>query len=413
MKQIRVNLQTVTPMFLAGAEPRGEPELRPPAFRGAMRYWLRAALGGVIGDQDTQSLYKLESQVFGSAADGDSSASAVNVRLSMDNHAMVKIPYSELCKYNKERNSYGLSGLSYLLFSARPTKGRDPQPERIGLGGEFDLVLAQRLGNKDVSCFERAYSALWLLSRFGGIGNRAHRGIGAFSVKDFTCTGVDDLTSTLPLVVKAQTTSQLVNELKIGIETSRQIMGAGLPVTKISSPSAFDVLEASVCKIWVIDREYPDGVSALEKFGQIYQGFRSRRPPDYSTVKNSLTFGKELAQPVQRAAFGLPIPYFYRSLDNEQATLQSKNTDRRASPLWVRPVRLATNKVVLVLVWFNSQFLPDNEQLRLKPQKNWKSDAYGPAPDNSLIKKFITGKDEVKQSSLADMGLKVLEVPYA
>jgi CRISPR-associated protein Cmr1 len=45
---LAVTLETVTPVFLGGADPRGAPELRPPAFRGAMRYWLRAALGGVI-----------------------------------------------------------------------------------------------------------------------------------------------------------------------------------------------------------------------------------------------------------------------------------------------------------------------------------------------------------------------------
>jgi CRISPR-associated protein Cmr1 len=40
-QNITVKLETVTPLFLGGAEPHGEPELRPPAFRGAMRHWLR------------------------------------------------------------------------------------------------------------------------------------------------------------------------------------------------------------------------------------------------------------------------------------------------------------------------------------------------------------------------------------
>lgn len=30
MPKITVTLETVTPLFLGGAEPRGEPELRPP-----------------------------------------------------------------------------------------------------------------------------------------------------------------------------------------------------------------------------------------------------------------------------------------------------------------------------------------------------------------------------------------------
>lgn len=77
-QQVRVQLETVTPLFLGGADPRGEPELRPPAFRGAMRYWFRAALGGVIGDNNLGGLRKLEREVFGDAEYG--SPIAIQVR---------------------------------------------------------------------------------------------------------------------------------------------------------------------------------------------------------------------------------------------------------------------------------------------------------------------------------------------
>ncbi len=77
-QQLVVQLETVTPLFLGGADPRGEPELRPPAFRGAMRYWFRAALGGVIGDSNLDGLRKLEREVFGNAEYG--SPVAVRVR---------------------------------------------------------------------------------------------------------------------------------------------------------------------------------------------------------------------------------------------------------------------------------------------------------------------------------------------
>lgn len=41
MPSITFELETVTPLFLAGAD-QTEAELRPPAFRGALRYWFRA-----------------------------------------------------------------------------------------------------------------------------------------------------------------------------------------------------------------------------------------------------------------------------------------------------------------------------------------------------------------------------------
>lgn len=77
-RSLTVTLETVTPLFLGGANPRGAPELRPPAFRGALRYWLRAALGGVIGDNNLEALHDLESSVFGSTDFG----SRIHVRLS-------------------------------------------------------------------------------------------------------------------------------------------------------------------------------------------------------------------------------------------------------------------------------------------------------------------------------------------
>jgi CRISPR-associated protein Cmr1 len=51
-KKLTVTLETVTPLFLGGAEAQDRnkpPELRPPAFRGALRYWLQAVLGSVAG----------------------------------------------------------------------------------------------------------------------------------------------------------------------------------------------------------------------------------------------------------------------------------------------------------------------------------------------------------------------------
>lgn len=36
--ELKLTLETVTPLFLGGADPRGAPELRPPSLRGAMRY---------------------------------------------------------------------------------------------------------------------------------------------------------------------------------------------------------------------------------------------------------------------------------------------------------------------------------------------------------------------------------------
>jgi CRISPR type III-B/RAMP module RAMP protein Cmr1 len=47
-RELKVTLETVTPMFMAGIDPN-TPELRPPSILGPLRYWLRAAVGGSGG----------------------------------------------------------------------------------------------------------------------------------------------------------------------------------------------------------------------------------------------------------------------------------------------------------------------------------------------------------------------------
>ncbi len=46
MQEVTFNVQTITPLFLAGAD-QAAAELRAPSFRGIMRYWLRALVGGL------------------------------------------------------------------------------------------------------------------------------------------------------------------------------------------------------------------------------------------------------------------------------------------------------------------------------------------------------------------------------
>jgi hypothetical protein len=76
MRSIQVELETITPLFLSGAD-QEVAELRAPAFRGALRYWLRALLGGQQGTESIQDVSEAEAKVFGSTSSG----SPVGVRL--------------------------------------------------------------------------------------------------------------------------------------------------------------------------------------------------------------------------------------------------------------------------------------------------------------------------------------------
>lgn len=153
--KLTVTLETVTPLFLGGANPRGASELRPPSFRGVLRYWLRAALGGVIGDNNLDALHQLESSVFGSTEFG----SPVHVRLKPVGGESGSRTKKILHKEGREAGSR----------------------QAIQSGQQFELMLSMPYrGTQEV--WTAAIAALRLAVTFGGVGLRSRRGYGTLRV---------------------------------------------------------------------------------------------------------------------------------------------------------------------------------------------------------------------------------------
>jgi CRISPR-associated protein Cmr1 len=362
-----LHLETVTPLFLGGADPRGEPELRAASFRGALRFWLRALLGGMIGDKNLDALHQAEAAVLGSTETG---ASPVVVRIhNLSGGAL--IPFSAI--------GSGKQGLAYLFFATRGTQN-EPERKAIPAGSSFELELSLRTGTQDRDALLKAYAALWLLTHLGGLGARSRRGAGSLQVTRIQGNAPN---LALPsLEIRASTPKQLQTELQEGLSKLRKSTGG---TASVGCPSRFDVLHPDVCKVWVVDKEFSSWEAALDAIGQRMQQFRNRRAPDYQNVKNAVQ-GKGLTQPVKRAAFGLPIVFYYRSLKGAKGTLEGERHDRRASPLFIHVTRLSNRKHALVLTFFQAQFLEEGEKLKLKRQG---PPAYVGTPDMSLIDDFI------------------------
>ena len=367
---MKVILETVTPLFLGGADPRGEPELRAASIRGALRFWLRALLGGVIGDRDLDALRKAESAVFGST---DAGASPVLVRIR-NLSGGAPTPFSAIAS--------GRQGLTYLFFAM----GTQNKPERkaIPAGSSFELELRPRAGAQDRNTLPKVYAALWLLTHLGGLGARSRRGAGSLQV---TRVQGDAPNSALPsLEIRASAPEQLQTELQEGLSKLRKSVGES---ASVDCPSRFDVLHPNACKIWVVGKVFSSWREALDAIGQRMQQFRNRREPDYQNVKNAVQ-GQRLTQPVERAAFGLPIVFYYRSLKGAKETLvlEGKRHNRRASPLLIHVTRLSNRKYALVLTFFQAQLLEEGEKLKLKLKRQGVSECVS-TPDLSLIDDFI------------------------
>lgn len=154
-KTLTITLETVTPLFLGGAEPRSTPELRPPAFRGALRYWLRAALGGVIGDNSLDGLHCLESAVFGSTDYG----SPIHLRL---------------------RSPLPLQSGDEKILPHKDGPQSGPR-KAFKAGQKIELVMSQ-WRSMDETVWKAACAALNLALTFGGVGLRSRRGYGTLRV---------------------------------------------------------------------------------------------------------------------------------------------------------------------------------------------------------------------------------------
>ncbi len=395
LASLTVTLETVTPLFLGGADPRGAPELRAPAFRGALRYWLRA----LVGAAGEELMRQHEARLFGMGGD-QATAGAISLHLTPPSRRPSEQPYSELVR--------GQMGMGYLWFAARSTRA---EPERNAImPGTFTFKLSAPRSIQPKQDLEQAASALWLLTRLGGIGARSRRFAGSVQVSSVESVYDDSESIIARLRVSANSPQELVDEISSGIQTARRTFGIQKLVTP--APHMFDVLHPERCQIFVLNQTFPSWKDTVENIGRIYQRFRKLRQPDYGVVKSAMTNGQDLSGTVERAAFGLPIPFFYRSLDNRTATLQAEQDDdkldRRASPLWMKTVKLNSNDFAVVFTWFKSQFLPVDAELLLTERG---SDLHGhQLPDDHLIAIFLQGRDKQNHSSLKDAGYTLLEV---
>ena len=373
MKELKVRLEIVTPLFLGGADPRGEPELRAPSFRGALRFWFRALLGGVLGN-DTKRIFEEESKVFGSTE----SSSSLTVRVKADD--LRKKLFSELAEWDENTRKYRKSGIAYLFFSAREEKKkREPERKAFDANQTFWLSISYH------SQLEEAYASLWLLTHLGGLGSRSRRGGGNLQVVE----PAEGINTQLPgLKINAKTPKELQEELVQGLCQLRQwavkkFHGSLNPY--FPGQPEFATLHPNYCRIWIVNENFQDWSEALNEFGLKMQNYRNRYDPDYSNVK-SVVKGQDKLQPVQRAAFGLPIVFYYPSL-KRSVILEGTRHDRRASPLLVRVIKLANDKCIIVLIQFVNPLLATGEELKLRQDR--KEIARSSQPDYTLLEKFI------------------------
>lgn len=179
-----IKLSVDTPIFCGDANQ--EPELRVSSIKGEIRFWLRAILGGVLGN-NLDLIAEVESSLLGSTE----RSSKVAFRIPQQPEIREKADSALHNKLNPRGN--GFNGLAYMLgqglceYKKSQNRGEKGQillkRGFIPTGATFELKM--RFTRKH-SPAEKALLqwAMWAAFVLGGIGARNRRGFGRVRVQE-------------------------------------------------------------------------------------------------------------------------------------------------------------------------------------------------------------------------------------
>lgn len=183
MKEVRLCLEVLTPMFLGGANP-ARCELRGASVRGQLRFWWRAQQA----DLSIEELWRKEASIFGAAGEKRAGRSSFSVEvvggeklqasrepLPQDKQVCVQIQRSS----GREIRVNLLEYLAYGTFKWNPTSRCNVlQRDYFAPGFRFWVVLRFR----DPRQRDEVLKALRAFCLFGALGAKARNGYGSFAV---------------------------------------------------------------------------------------------------------------------------------------------------------------------------------------------------------------------------------------
>ncbi len=181
MKTQPYNLTFITPCFCAGAD-QAAAEIRAPAIRGQLRWWFRA-LGGTA---------EMEGRLFGSVAENKAGASIVMLRTRLIQQGIPWPPFPMKMGTDGAYIWYFASVASdkKRWWKTPPGKGNQPPGSLNPLGHlppgsrfELQITLRKALPQKEEALWQDTLEATL---RFGGVGMRSTRGMGAWYCESYS-----------------------------------------------------------------------------------------------------------------------------------------------------------------------------------------------------------------------------------
>ncbi len=177
MEHIEFHLTTVTPVFMAGED--GEHfELRPPSFKGLLRFWWRAAYWGQSRENlSIEKIQTAEGRIFGTAAsDGRKSRFAIRVSPTQFQGTRNKLPWHKVIGQRKGK-TFPINILDYLAHGTYDFKSKTFKRDRLPENTSFTLILIPSRGVN----VQELVTSVYFLVVFGGIGAKSHNGFGSLA----------------------------------------------------------------------------------------------------------------------------------------------------------------------------------------------------------------------------------------
>ena len=347
--EIEATYRVTTPMFCGGANQQ-EVELRPPSFKGVLRFWWRALAWPRLKG-DLTAIKREEDALFGSAGGGQA-----RVLMRLDTASRPEtIPVDKILTIPLRKGKVG-EGARYLgygvmhAFDSRKSGVTAGQLTRACLRAPFRFTVRMRGRNLDHADLRSLNHALIALGVFGGMGAKSRKGYGSLVMESLR---VDNQ--------EAWQAPQSIGELCDRIGKLRPKHGPdGWPDYTALTHTTRHVLATA-------DRTDP--LEVLDLVGREMIRYRSwghngkvfGRPSE-QTFKDDHDLMKGPSDTrnshPRRIAFGLPHNYGRRP--DDQVGPAEKDFDRRASPLFIH-IHECGDMPVAVLSFLPARFLPEGK----------------------------------------------------
>ncbi len=358
-----IKLRVETPMFCGAADK--EPEVRVSSIKGEIRFWLRAILGGALGD-NLDLIAEVESSLLGSTE----RSSKVAFRIPQQPESQNR---NQSTNFHRDLNSqYGdFKGLAYMLGQGlceyRTTTGSfHLTRDFIPIGATFELKMRFTRERKPAETALLQW-AMWATFNLGGVGARNRRGFGRLRVID--CSPELDILHNNPpkSILSNEALAQVLEKMHTtATQAALEVLMDRCPSAVVSDgPALFPSLSSLKWHVSPIEatpiysapwnRAFSEAGLDLRKFRAGEDAPEARYDPKLKTHEWLHVLNNPRRSHFPLGTFGLPIVF----KPNKKVTAFSGDEELRwPSPLFLTLIDQG-DQYRLVSLFFITQFLPE------------------------------------------------------